>query len=241
MITPDSSFVLNEGKLIVDTTELILQKKIINSSPISALFENPFSVYLLDLEGTTLLINEFGADVCGFDSPNHSLGKSLRDVSKEKTAQTLLANCQTVLAQNQLQFFDETNERKDNVCLDYLSIKLPWFDAERTLSGSLGFSIVLGKNNLSASLSRLTTLGLLSPPTNYGTTSMVPPPAPTTPLSQREKECLDFTLKNFTAKEIAKELGLSHRTIEEYLNNLKRKFKVASKHELIKKLATLPV
>lgn len=234
MINQNFNFTFRSGRLIIDAPERLGETFLEKSAPLTALLENPFSAYLLNKEGNTLLINEFGAEVCGFDSPKHSLGKSLLAVSKKETAETLLQNCHRVLTQKQLQFFDEVNQRKDNSYFECLSIKLPWYRADFTLSGSLGFSIVTGKNNLSASLSKLTSLGLLSLPIPNEKASITPKPF--SALTKREKECLDLTLNNFTAKEIAKELGLSHRTVEEYLSNLKRKFKVASKHELIKTL-----
>lgn len=46
-------------------------------------------------------------------------------------------------------------------------------------------------------------------------------------------QCLQLTIKGFTAKKIAKELGLSFRTIEEYLTNIRTKAGVNSKSELI--------
>ncbi len=52
-------------------------------------------------------------------------------------------------------------------------------------------------------------------------------------LTQREMQCLQLTIKGFTAKKIAKELGLSFRTIEEYMTNIRVKAGVNSKSELI--------
>jgi len=51
-------------------------------------------------------------------------------------------------------------------------------------------------------------------------------------LSNRELECLIWTLKNRSAKQIAKNLKLSYRTVEDYLNNIKSKFSCNTKEEL---------
>ncbi|MCC5792638.1 MAG: helix-turn-helix domain-containing protein [Legionellaceae bacterium] len=55
-------------------------------------------------------------------------------------------------------------------------------------------------------------------------------------LTTRENECLELTIKGFTAKEIAKKLSISPRTVEEYLNQVKLKMRVSSKQQLIQKV-----
>ena len=51
-------------------------------------------------------------------------------------------------------------------------------------------------------------------------------------LSKREQQCLHYLLKGMTAKEIAKILSLSHRTVEEYIANLKIKTSTNHIHDL---------
>lgn len=53
-------------------------------------------------------------------------------------------------------------------------------------------------------------------------------------LSQREQECLNNFLDGMTAKETAAILGISHRTIEEYFANIKKKLKCKNKRDLYK-------
>lgn len=52
-------------------------------------------------------------------------------------------------------------------------------------------------------------------------------------LSKRETECLQLTIRGQSARLVAKHLGISQRTVEEYLNNTKIKFGVSSKRDLI--------
>lgn len=58
-------------------------------------------------------------------------------------------------------------------------------------------------------------------------------------LSIREEECLYFLLKGLTSKQIGKVLGLSYRTIESYLDNLKDKFACRKLSALIVKALEL--
>lgn len=52
-------------------------------------------------------------------------------------------------------------------------------------------------------------------------------------ITHRERECLTYVAKGFTLKMIAKELGLSPRTVESYLRNFKERIGIKTKCELI--------
>lgn len=54
-------------------------------------------------------------------------------------------------------------------------------------------------------------------------------------LSKREMECLYYLLRGKTAKQIARTLDLSFRTIEAYIRNIKLKFTCDNKSQLIEK------
>lgn len=52
-------------------------------------------------------------------------------------------------------------------------------------------------------------------------------------LSNRQKQCIEHLLKGQTAREIANQLNLSHRTIEHYIELLKIKFDCRNKVQLV--------
>jgi DNA-binding CsgD family transcriptional regulator len=52
-------------------------------------------------------------------------------------------------------------------------------------------------------------------------------------LSKREKECVSFLSKGYTDKQIARQLGISPRTVETYLSAAKHKLSIATRAELI--------
>jgi len=54
-------------------------------------------------------------------------------------------------------------------------------------------------------------------------------------ISARERECLNLLIRGMTAKEIARSLALSPRTVEFYIENLKKKFNCSNRIELIAK------
>ncbi len=52
-------------------------------------------------------------------------------------------------------------------------------------------------------------------------------------LTPRERDSLDLLLKNKTNRQIGEALGISHRTVEFYINRIKIKFQVSKKSDLI--------
>ena len=54
-------------------------------------------------------------------------------------------------------------------------------------------------------------------------------------VSKREKECLYYLIRGMTAKEIGRALNLSPRTIEFYIENMKKKFSCHNRIDLIAK------
>jgi DNA-binding CsgD family transcriptional regulator len=55
-------------------------------------------------------------------------------------------------------------------------------------------------------------------------------------ISKRQMECIKIVAKGLTSKEGAKEMGISQRTYEEYLMDVRRKFNCSNQKELISKL-----
>lgn len=60
---------------------------------------------------------------------------------------------------------------------------------------------------------------------------------PIASLTHRQRECAHFLMNGFSAKETARQLYLSPRTVESHLNVLKDKFRVKEREQLIKALS----
>lgn len=198
---------------------------------VAGLMQLPVSFYFLDAASTTEKINSEGIEVCGFQSETESIGKSLLAVSKKESAVSLIQNCNQVMQSRETRIFEEFNLRKDGITQQFLSIKAPWYDQQDRIVGVCGFSIVLGRHPLADTLTTISRLGLL----NNGASQQQ---ASTSvclgvQLTKRESEVLRLTVKGHTAKKIARFLQLSHRTVEEYLANIKIKLGVATKSDLI--------
>ena len=57
--------------------------------------------------------------------------------------------------------------------------------------------------------------------------------------SKRQSDCINYAMQGKTAKEIARELNLSPRTVEEHLTILKHKLSCSNKMQLISKFAKI--
>lgn len=64
---------------------------------------------------------------------------------------------------------------------------------------------------------------------------------PLVALTQREREVAILTCRGMTSKEVAIDLGLSHRTVEEYRARLLKKFGARKLAELVAKLSGMPL
>lgn len=64
---------------------------------------------------------------------------------------------------------------------------------------------------------------------------------PIVALTQREREVAILTCRGMTSKEVALDLGLSHRTVEEYRARLLKKFGARKLAELVAKLSGMPL
>ncbi|MDF1684909.1 MAG: helix-turn-helix domain-containing protein [Legionellaceae bacterium] len=206
---------------------------------IEQLFSLPYDVFMLDLEGKTLKINQVGADICGFDSPEKAMGQTIVHADACETAEVLLDNCQQVLHTETTQLYDEVLRISHKAPCHLFSIKQPLYDAQEILMGSVGVSIIVGQHPIATALQTLTKLGFLISPEEKQmkeSKESIYLNLAGVQLTLREQETLQWMAKGYSAKMIAKELSISHRTIEDYQRQLKEKFNVSSKQALLKKV-----
>lgn len=231
-------FRINQGVKLVkpeDIEEELKSNHSFNTGhTVASLSKFPFNFYFLNTDSETLLMNQQCVDICGFQSVNDSIGKSLFDVSHQESAAKLISNCNEVIMENKIKIFEETNVRNDGVDLQFLSVKSPWYDSNNTIIGVFGCSIVLGKQSLAESLLQIAQLGLLNP-ANYTVNNTIIPSVKcqNEALSERESLCIYHLCKGFTMKETAKIIGLSPKTVETYIGRAKQKFHCKNKAELI--------
>ncbi|KTC86092.1 MULTISPECIES: PAS and helix-turn-helix domain-containing protein [Legionella] len=162
------------------------------------------SVFIKDEQGRYLWANDFFVhQSAGHKSISEIVNKNDYDFSWQIYADELRINDQLLLEHRQSISVYEKIVRYDGQQVDILTRKCPLFDQHQTLIGLIGFCIELPKPRK---------LNLLSP---------------------REQICLHYLSQGLTYKQIAKELNLSPRTVETYINSAKSKLGIETKAQLI--------
>ena len=200
---------------------------------VGSLLQFPCNVYFLNTESKLQSINEGNAALCGAQSIQDCIGKSVIDFLIN--GQQLLNNDQETMKTNRMQIIEEYCHSKNDIYHMSLSIKMPWYNTDGKIIGIMGFGILLNKQSLSDSLKKIAALGLLGLPS---TTHNILPGTKinNTYLSKPKTKILHYTVRGNTAKRISRLLGLSPRTIEKHLENIKMKMNSSSKEELIEKI-----
>lgn len=188
----------------------------------------PIPVYFEDDQHTTVSGNEICAEECGFSSFKDFLTRKWFEPFKKNTIMQSLANDENVVVNNRHLIVEEMKQRKDDINVHTLSVRMPWYNSDNRVVGLFGCSILLNKNPIAESLALISSLGLLNTPS-----TILYKPVNRHNLSKRETECLSLTIRGYSASKIGRILGLSQRTVEEYINNIKIKFGATSKAELI--------
>jgi DNA-binding CsgD family transcriptional regulator len=189
----------------------------------------PFPTYFEDKSHLTKQCNDICAEACGFDSLNECVGVEWFKPFVKKTVVQSIANDRSIVNNNQFNIFEELAIRSDGVNIHTLSFRMPWYSADNNIIGLFGCSILLDKNPLAESIAAIHSLGLLQQPESH----VFNLDSSKHPLTKREFDCLKLVIRGYSAKKSGEILGISQRTIEEYIGNIKRKFGATTKAELI--------
>lgn len=205
------------------------------------LFKLPMSVYFMNAESNLEDLNEETILICGYSSREDSIGKNVHEVTKKEIAESIINNDREVMGKKSLRIIEENFYRKkDEKIFSVISIKLPWYQ-DHQIVGVFGLTIpiALEKNYpLSDSLERIAKMGLLSTSSDVNDSQKIVPGLTigNTYITKREWDCLALLVYGKTAKQIARILNISSRTVECYLNNVKNKLNVSCKADLIEKV-----
>jgi DNA-binding CsgD family transcriptional regulator len=202
------------------------------NSRLDAIMRLPMNFYFMDRDSVMVRMNEHTALTSGYVSATDAVGKSIRDVSDRATISSILENDRKVVNKNISIVSSESYTRFDGSELSAISFKFPWV-LNNVIAGIFGCSILLGADlstSLPESLALLIQTGMLKPD------NLAAIPGVTIGsqyFDHRDHDILRLLVRGNTAKQIAKRLGLSFRTIEHRLSVIKDKLQVQSKSELI--------
>lgn len=211
------------------------------SHSLSTILNLNINTYFVSKDGIINKMNDAAAITGGYLSSQNAIGKSIEYVAKKGTADSIIENDLAVIKSQHMIIKEEGYFRKDDVYLPALAIKYPWYYQD-SIIGIFGFAILLDgvfAKPLSESLSQLINLGFLrndywnSPNKTHQRffTRLIED----FHLSPREVECLHYLILGKTVKGIGLILGISYRTIYQYLANVKFKMNVYTNNQLIEK------
>jgi DNA-binding CsgD family transcriptional regulator len=202
----------------------------------------PLNVYLLDKNSTILTMNDECILTCGYPSLKKSIGKTRDMIAKKEVVDKITIEDRQVIQYQSPCVFEEYFILLDDIGFSAVALKIPLYDQDKKLAGLLGFSIQLNRNNFASIVKSVALLlkielsirpknkeiffqGLMDDMSHHKNTISL--------LSRREKECLFLIGKGKTTKMIAKQLNLSPRTVEHYIESIKIKTNVYSKYHLM--------
>lgn len=202
---------------------------------IEQLFDLSIHAYFLNGESVIQNISEEAVKVAGYPSVKGAINNTVGIAAKMETARFSMRHDREVITTKKAIIKEVPYVRKkDGIGFPVVSVKFPWYSDNNNVIGIFGCSFIPGIHNIAESIGSLAKIGLFNATVSQNL--FVPgKQIGNIYLSEREVTCLKFLVKGCSAKMIAHQLNLSVRTIEHHLENIKFKFNVHSKPDLIGK------
>jgi DNA-binding CsgD family transcriptional regulator len=201
---------------------------------LSNIYQLPLNAYFYNLRTQLVSANDSSIKTLGIDSLHDVVGKTLSHFISRQLSTQVHHNNEQVIRSKKLCIMDEGGQRFDGHHIQALSFKFPWYFKEDII-GIFGCSVESSaacQGELSTKLIAFLSTGLLNNSTlpRGGHEQNI---EPSTSLTLREQEVVYQLTRGKTAKGIAITLGISYRTVEHHISNIKRKTGCLSKGELI--------
>lgn len=182
----------------------------------------PCHVYWKDKKSTYLGYNNYGAERLGFKEGEEISGHSDFEIFPESVATCFKKNDQDAMALKKQIFIHEKGVLKNNLKVVFYSYKMPIFNSNRQVLGVLGLSFTRPPENCYPP-SQLEKELNYYPATRSGNNS----------LSTMENACMSHLCRGLTTKQIARQLKISPKTVETYIDRAKIKYNCRNKAELM--------
>ena len=206
---------------------------------LASLLKLPLNIYAYDFDNRFQFCNDQSSEFCGFTSNLDAIGRHLNEIAVADSAKQLIQNNLQVIRANACKIVDEELERLDGFYNGASTFKFPWYSTQKSIIGVFGFSIPWrneGKPNITEALSLLMNMGLLNAPGQQSKSVFPGAMIDNDYFTKRQNEILFHVVRGKSAKEIARVLSISHRTIETHISNIKNTLGVNTRSELIEKV-----
>lgn len=194
-------------------------------------------VYFGNVESQAQRINDIDAALVGSSSADTVIGKDAYSFMTKENAANSIQQDIKAMSENKTLIFEDTYIWEDKPLQAIAGIKSPWYDSENRIVGVFGVCFMLDKQSITDFLSGVSQLGLLAPTKFFSkeNTLLSGSQVDEVYLSKRETEVLRQIALGKSARVVGATLGISQRTVESHLENIKAKLNVYSKAELVDK------
>jgi DNA-binding CsgD family transcriptional regulator len=210
---------------------------------IGSLFEMPLIIYFVGFDATYVDANHFTRltnipDNQGYYSDRDLKGTPLSALFKKESVQIFNHHNNNLLSTKKWTIYEEQGSLLNDLIFSCISFKFPLFNLQDKIIGVFGISALTDRTvfkeaeNLSTSMDRIIQTGLISSSKNIMPGFHINDVY----FSKQEIKCLRLLVAGRTIKSIAQQMCLSPRTVEYYLDNIKRKLHIKTKSELIEKV-----
>lgn len=214
-----------------NNNEVVLQNLI---SLLSVNFENllnlPAYVFWKNKTGSYLGYNDYGAMKLGYKSCSEMIGKTDFELFPKAVAQGYRANDEIVLADKKQVFVLEEGVLKDKAPVIFLSYKMPLYDPHKEIVGIAGISFTRPSCDMDTAFIKNVSVTDLAQACNYCPQSSG---AACSIFSEKERLCLRYLCQGLTFKMIARQLAISPKTVETYVERAKLKINCHGKAQLV--------
>ena len=202
------------------------------------------NIFVKDKKGIYLDVNDVFLKTSGNPACEDIIGKTDLDLCWNEQAPLMMRNDQEVISRKCKKIYIESAKSPvSNIILDYLNYKAPLCSKTKKIIGTLGFSFPINRgNSISAALDEFSIL-VENYFTNHRNETYFSAKnnESATELTKRQLSCLYYLVRGMTVKQIAKALKLSPKTVEHYLETIKKKLNCYNRVELITKALQLPL
>ena len=131
---------------------------------ISSIYNMPEPWFFLDTASQFVSGNEDLSKLVNAESVEDMQGRNAANFCSREFSTVILANDQSIMRSRSMKIIEEAGNRKDNMFLHALALKLPWYHDDKVI-GLLGCSVMIDANSLTntaKSLTQIMMAGLLS-------------------------------------------------------------------------------
>lgn len=207
--------------------------------PFGSLMESSIATYIMTTDSRVADANEATLHLNHMPSLQALVGRNATQLWKGDAARMMMRHDYEVMTKQRLLITDDSAEHYTGANQAMLTFKMPLY-RDNSVSGVLGFTLQIDSKHvtrLASQLSMLMQTNIIKADKINEIQQALCSTENKIYFSKRESQVLGLVVKGYTAKKISDVLGLSKRTVEHHIDNIKLKAGCSRKYELIYKFA----